>query len=126
MMDPLEEKFLPALVGKRVKRERLKLELTQYELADEVGWSPQEVSQLEAGKRKNNFVMYLYKISKVLGCTIEDLVTNNPWKDGQDDKVDEKELKKKLKEKKTERFKETMRRMGRQEIKKMWMKQEER
>lgn len=56
-----------------VKSTRIDRNMTQQNLADAAGITQSLVSQIEHGKRKAS-VNTLYKISQVLGCTIDDLV----------------------------------------------------
>ena len=56
-----------------VKSTRIERNMTQQNLANAAGITQSLVSQIEHGKRKAS-VNTLYKISQVLGCTIDDLV----------------------------------------------------
>lgn len=61
------------LVGKNVKRIRLKKGLTQEEFAEISGFSQQYISDLERGRR-NPTVITLYELARALGVTHTELV----------------------------------------------------
>lgn len=62
-----------ALIGLRIKRRRIKLGLTQKELAKKAGIAETTVVQIEKGQTMpTQFV--LYKLSRVFGVTIDKLV----------------------------------------------------
>ena len=61
------------LVGRNVKRFRLKKSLTQEQFAAISGFSQQYISSLENGRR-NPTVVTLYELAMALGVTHMDLV----------------------------------------------------
>ncbi len=63
----------------KLKRFRTLYGITQSELADSTGVSLRSIQMYEQRKKDINKAgaQTLYKISKVLGCTIEDLLENN-------------------------------------------------
>lgn len=62
-----------ALIGLRIKRRRIKLGLTQKELAKKAGIAETTVVQIEKGQTMpTQFV--LYKLSRVFDVTIDKLV----------------------------------------------------
>lgn len=64
-----------ALVGRNVRRYRLKKGLTQEEFAEKSGFSQQYISGLEKGRR-NPTVVTLYELSQALGVSHLDLMRN--------------------------------------------------
>jgi transcriptional regulator with XRE-family HTH domain len=61
------------LVGRNVKRFRLKKGLTQEQFSEVSGFSQQYLSGLEQGKR-NPTIVTLYELSRALGVSHMDLV----------------------------------------------------
>lgn len=62
-----------ALVGRNVRRYRLKKGLTQEEFAEKSGFSQQYISGLEKGHR-NPTVVTLYELAQALGVSHIDLL----------------------------------------------------
>ncbi len=61
------------LVGRNVRKARLKKGLTQEEFADVSGFSQQYLSDLERGRR-NPTVVTLYELARALGVSHLELV----------------------------------------------------
>jgi len=61
-------------VGRRVKKRRISLGLTQFQLADSVGMAQDHLSSIETGRRGNLTLDTLRRLSKGLKCSIGDLV----------------------------------------------------
>jgi transcriptional regulator with XRE-family HTH domain len=61
------------LVGRNVRRIRLKADLTQEQFAERSGFSQQYLSGLEKGRR-NPTIVTLYELAKALGVSHMDLV----------------------------------------------------
>lgn len=57
----------------KIKELRKAQLLTQKQLAEKIGLTDEAICQYEKGQRIPN-VYILYKISKVLNCTMEDLI----------------------------------------------------
>lgn len=57
----------------RLRELRTERELTQQELANLAGLSPNYISDLETGNKRLGLAA-AYKLSKVLGCTAEELM----------------------------------------------------
>ena len=62
-----------ALVGRNVRRVRLKKGLSQEEFAEKSGFSQQYISGLENGRR-NPTVVTLYELAQALGVSHLDLL----------------------------------------------------
>ena len=62
------------LVGENVRRIRLRLVLTQEDLAVRSGLSQQYISGLESGRR-NPTILTIYEIAQALGVSHVDLLT---------------------------------------------------
>jgi len=63
-------------ISERVKKLRKKMEISQSELADQIGDVPyQSIQNLETGKVTRP--RYLAKLANVLGCTVDFLLTGN-------------------------------------------------
>jgi transcriptional regulator with XRE-family HTH domain len=62
------------LVGRKVRKFRLQLGLTQEELADRSGFGQNYLSDLERGRR-NPTVVTLWELAQTLGVTPVDLIT---------------------------------------------------
>ena len=63
-------------IGERIKKRRQLLEMTQQELANAIGVTPQHISAIEQGKRDPS-LFSLARLARELGVTIDHLVTNN-------------------------------------------------
>lgn len=56
-----------------LKQLRIKKGLSQKELGDKINWTQKEVSKLESGKRKIDFVKGV-ELAKVLGVKLDELI----------------------------------------------------
>ena len=61
-------------IGKRIRKRRQELKLTQENLARALGLTPQHISGIEQGKRSPSLAS-LAKLAEELGVTIDFLVT---------------------------------------------------
>ena len=61
------------LIGKRIRRFRLSKNITQEELAFQIGTSAAYISNIEHGKKKAS-LQKLCEISEILGVTVNDLL----------------------------------------------------
>jgi transcriptional regulator with XRE-family HTH domain len=61
------------LVGRNVRKTRLRVGLTQEQFAERSGFSQQYISGLEKGRR-NPTIVTIYELAKALGVTHMDLV----------------------------------------------------
>jgi transcriptional regulator with XRE-family HTH domain len=61
------------LVGRNVRKVRLRVGLTQEQFAERSGFSQQYISGLEKGRR-NPTIVTIYELAKALGVTHIDLV----------------------------------------------------
>ena len=61
------------LVGRNVRKIRLRVGLTQEQFAERSGFSQQYISGLEKGRR-NPTIVTIYELAKALGATHMDLV----------------------------------------------------
>ncbi|RLC62152.1 MAG: hypothetical protein DRI01_07365 [Chloroflexi bacterium] len=61
-------------IGKRIRKRRQILEMTQKELAEAIGVTPQHISAVEQDKRDPS-LSSLAKLAEELGVTIDYLVT---------------------------------------------------
>ena len=61
------------LVGRNVRKVRLKVGLTQEQFSERSGFSQQYISGLEKGRR-NPTVVTIYELAKALGVSHMDLV----------------------------------------------------
>jgi len=61
------------LVGRNVRKNRLRVGLTQEQFAERSGFSQQYISGLEKGRR-NPTIVTIYELAKALGVTHMDLV----------------------------------------------------
>jgi transcriptional regulator with XRE-family HTH domain len=61
-------------IGKRIRKRRQILEMTQKELAEAIGVTPQHISAIEQDKRDPS-LSSLGKLAEELGVTIDYLVT---------------------------------------------------
>jgi transcriptional regulator with XRE-family HTH domain len=61
-------------IGKRIRKGRQILEMTQQELAEAIGVTPQHISAIEQDKRDPS-LSSLAKLAEELGVTIDYLVT---------------------------------------------------
>ncbi len=66
-------KKLSRAIGKQVAKRRLKVGMTQSQLADKLHISDAHVSYIERGERGPSLVM-LHKMAKVLGTSVGQLV----------------------------------------------------
>ena len=60
-------------IGENVRRIRIEKEMTQEELAEKVNVSHPTICRLETGVKIPS-VMLCFEISKVLGCSIGDII----------------------------------------------------
>jgi len=69
-------------IRKNIKKYRLERNMTSSELAEMVGLSHEFIRQIQSEKIAYNFsVDTLYKISVVLGVTIDDLIKNREYEE---------------------------------------------
>ena len=68
-------------VIENVKKRRKKLNLTQEQLADEVGFSCTFISERESGNKRYN-LSHLNKLAIVLKCSPKDFLPTEPFKEG--------------------------------------------
>jgi len=68
----MNEKQFLKMFGKRIKELREKENLTQLNLAEKVGFSPNFIGMIERGER-NTKVFNSYKIANALNCSLEEL-----------------------------------------------------
>jgi len=61
------------LVGRNVRKVRLRVGLTQEQFSERSGFSQQYISGLEKGRR-NPTIVTIYELAKALGVTHMDLV----------------------------------------------------
>ena len=61
-------------LGERIRKRRKELGLTQYDLAEALGVTPQHISAIEQNKRAPSLDS-LVKIAKELGVTVDFLLT---------------------------------------------------
>ena len=61
-----------------LRSKRIKANLSQQELSERSGIPQQTISTIESGARKNIGVETLLPIATALGCTIDDLLTDDP------------------------------------------------
>lgn len=61
---------------------REKRRMTQAELAKASGISQQAISKIESGERANPGAITLFKLSKSLRCTVDDLIEEDDQKEG--------------------------------------------
>ncbi len=61
----------------RLRALREKAEMTQVQLAKLSGVPQQTISMIESGDRKNPGIETLYPICKVLGCSLDDMCTQD-------------------------------------------------
>ena len=57
-----------------VKSKRLEMKMTQQELASRSGVPQSLIADIENGKRLNPTINTAFKLSRVLGCTVEELI----------------------------------------------------
>lgn len=62
-----------AVIGKRIRRFRKGFDLTQEELAEQIGVSTTHVGLVETGKRKMS-LKTLQKVAKALKIKVKDLI----------------------------------------------------
>ncbi len=63
-------------IGKRIKVARIRMEITQEQLADEVSVSPTHLSNIETGSTRVSLTT-IVKIANALGVTVDDLLCDN-------------------------------------------------
>ena len=63
-----------------VKKRRKELNLTQEQLADEVGFSNTFISERESGIKRYN-ISHLNKLAIALKCSPKDFLPNEPFKE---------------------------------------------
>lgn len=63
-----------------VKQRRKELDLTQEQLADEVGFSSTFISERESGVKRYN-ISHLNKLAIALKCSPKDFLPNEPFKE---------------------------------------------
>jgi transcriptional regulator with XRE-family HTH domain len=68
------EKEQTAMIGQRIRGKRESLKLTQKQLADALGLTPQHISAIEQGKRLPS-IASLAQFAEQLGVNIDYLVT---------------------------------------------------
>jgi len=61
-------------LGERMKMRRQRLELTQQQIADAIGLSPQHISAIEQDQRAPS-LPFLAKLAEELGVTVDYLIT---------------------------------------------------
>lgn len=62
------------LIGERIKKRRLEMGYKQMQIYNEIGISSGRMSDIESGKHSPSLIT-LYKLSKVLNCSIDWIVT---------------------------------------------------
>lgn len=67
------------LIGKRIRRFRLSKNITQEELAFQIGTSAAYISNIEHGKKKVS-LQKLCEISEIWGVTVNDLLYSYSWR----------------------------------------------
>lgn len=63
-------------IGKRIKVARIRMEITQEQLADRVSVSPTHLSNIETGSARVSLTT-IVKIANALGVTVDDLLCDN-------------------------------------------------
>lgn len=63
-------------IGKRIKVARIRMEITQEQLADRVSVSPTHLSNIETGSTRVSLTT-IVKIANSLGVTVDDLLCDN-------------------------------------------------
>ncbi len=63
-----------------VKEHRMKLNLSQADLAEQVGVGQSAVAMWESGERKPKVEM-LIKLSEIFNCTIDELIKNKNYEE---------------------------------------------
>lgn len=63
--------------GKKIKDFRKARGLSQQKLADEIGWSRQQVSRYELGKVKNPTLAFMQTVANVLEVSVEELLNDD-------------------------------------------------
>lgn len=63
-------------IGKRIKVARIRMEITQEQLADRVSVSPTHLSNIETGSTRVSLTT-IVKIANALGVTVDDLLCDN-------------------------------------------------
>ena len=65
-----------------LKEQRKKARISQARLSALSGVPQQTISSIESGARKSPTIEPLFRISKVLGCSVDDLIGEEERKDG--------------------------------------------
>jgi len=68
--------FLKKIIGENIRKARKAKHLSQEQLAEKIGTSPQYIGDLETGKYIPK--KHTEKLCSVLGISQEDLINNNP------------------------------------------------
>src|SRR5258708_38777783 len=72
----VNETLLYHLIGENVKRQRVKVDITQVQLADAVGVLRTSIANIEAGRQKLPLHL-LYKLCMELGVEVADILPKN-------------------------------------------------
>ena len=72
----LNEAILYNLIGEGVKQQRIRVGMTQVQLADAVGVLRTSIANIEAGRQKLPLHL-LYKLCMELGVEVADILPNN-------------------------------------------------
>lgn len=75
-----EKEKIDLYVIENVKQRRKELDLTQEQLADEVGFSSTFISERESGVKRYN-ISHLNKLAIALKCSPKDFLPNEPFKE---------------------------------------------
>lgn len=59
------------LLGKKIRRKRLELHLTQVELAEKVGVSQRAISRIESGEEQDMMLSTANGLAKAFNCNIQ-------------------------------------------------------
>ena len=72
----VNETVLYNLIGERVRRQRVQMDMTQAQLADAVGVLRTSIANIEAGRQKPPLHL-LYKLCMELGVEVADILPSN-------------------------------------------------
>lgn len=72
----VNETILYNLIGERVRRQRIQVDMTQAQLADAVGVLRTSIANIEAGRQKPPLHL-LYKLCMELGVEVADILPSN-------------------------------------------------
>ena len=72
----VNETLLYNLIGERIRRQRVQVEMTQTELAKAVGVLRTSIANIEAGRQKPPLHL-LYKLCMELGVEVAEILPNN-------------------------------------------------